>query len=839
MNVVGMNYMKISKYEVLSEHPLLEVSSSYEFIESIPCEGEYSQLPSLKVLSFDIECLGVNDTFPNSKRDPTIQIGNSLFTTDSGEAISRDIFCLKECSSISEANVFCYEEEKDLLTAWHDYFMRTDPDIIIGYNIKNFDFPYLFERAEVLGVSDFSTLGRGGKQAKVRDMFLSSKALGSRNNKEIEIVGRLIFDMSQVIRRDFNLRSYTLNAVSVHFLNEQKEDVPYSSMRRLQEGNKDTRKRLASYCLRDTYLPMRLFSKLNALINYSEMARVTGVPIEYLFTRGQAVKILSMIFRRAKAANYVIPVIDAMDMERSYEGGFVMDPARGYYSNPITTLDFSSLYPSIMIVNNLCYTTFLSDERYKDSVMGGEGIKKEDIIVTPTGNYFVKKNVREGLLPRILVDLIEERKKARRAIKETDIPELKLSLNARQLALKISANSVYGFTGATTGKLPCIEISQSVTGYGREMIGKTKRIIEETFCKKMGYSHDAEVIYGDTDSVMIDFHESDLSKVFEMSKEISKYVSDKFIKPISLEFEKVYCPYLLINKKRYAGLIYTRPDRPDKIDTKGIETVRRDNCDMVRNVIQTCLDFILFRKDLEGAKKFVKSVVRNLYTNKIDLSQLVISKALTKTGDEYLANQAHVVLAEKMKKRDKRSAPELGDRVPYIIVRGDKNKAAYEKSEDPIYVLENSLPIDIEYYLENQLSKPIHRLFEPIMENVNELFQGEHTRNVNVSVSTRGPMSAFLTKKETCIGCKSPGKTLCDKCRKDFPKHFLVLQKCVEEKKLVFSKCWVECQRCQGSIHNEILCVNRDCPIFYMRTKVKKEIIEEDEKLLRLKHLTW
>ena len=139
-----------------------------------------------------------------------------------------------------------------------------------------------------------------------------------------------------------------------------------------------------------------------------------------------------------------------------------------------------------------------------------------------------------------------------------------------------------------------------------------------------------------------------------------------------MEFEKAYFPYLLINKKRYAGLYWSNSDHYDKIDAKGIETVRRDNCPLVQTLIQTCLNKILIDRDVEGAKKYAKQVISDLLQNKIDMSQLVITKALTKSGENYAGKQAHVELAEKMRKRDAGSAPSLGDRVAYVIVKSTK-----------------------------------------------------------------------------------------------------------------------------------------------------------------------
>lgn len=406
--------------------------------------------------------------------------------------------------------------------------------------------------------------------------------------------------------------------------------------------------------------------KLMCLINYTEMARVTGVPFNYLLSRGQQIKVISQLFRKARDDGYLIPAYKGDGGDEQYEGATVLDPKQGYYDKPIATLDFASLYPSIMMAHNLCYTTLL-DKRTIDRL---QLVQDKDYVVTPNNNCFVKSSLRKGLLPEVLENLLAARKAAKADLKKETDPLRRAVLDGRQLALKVSANSVYGFTGATVGRLPCLEISMSVTAYGRQMIEETKRRVEEHYTTKNGYEHDAVVIYGDTDSVMVKFGVSKLSKAMEMGAEAAELVSKAFIRPIRLEFEKVYYPYLLINKKRYAGLYWTHPDRYDKMDTKGIETVRRDNCRLVRTVIETCLRKMLIDRDVKGAEEYTKQVIADLLQNKIDMSQLVISKALAKA--DYAAKQAHVELAERMRKRDAGSAPALGDRVAYVIVKGSK-----------------------------------------------------------------------------------------------------------------------------------------------------------------------
>ena len=235
------------------------------------------------------------------------------------------------------------------------------------------------------------------------------------------------------------------------------------------------------------------------------------------------------------------------------------------------------------------------------------------------------------------------------------------------------------------------------------------------------------LILKNTDSVMIKFGLEDLAKCMELGKEAAGITTSYFTPPIRLEFEKAYWPYLLISKKRYAGVYWTNTEKYDRLDTKGLETVRRDNCPIVRDVMKISLDKILLEKDLKGAEEYVKKIISDLFQNKIDLSQLIITKALSKDASEYVSKQAHAELASRMKKRDPSTAPNIGDRVPYVMIKARKGARAYEKSEDPLYVLENDIPLDFNYYLENQLKKPLTRLFKPIMENVQRLFSGSHT----------------------------------------------------------------------------------------------------------------
>jgi DNA polymerase delta subunit 1 len=231
----------------------------------------------------------------------------------------------------------------------------------------------------------------------MKETTFQSAAYGKRANVETTVEGRVIFDMLPYMQRNHSLSSYTLNSVCAEYLGQQKEDVHHSIISDLQNGTDEDRYRLATYCLKDALLPQRLMDKLSVLVNYIEMARVTGVPMSYLISRGQQIKVFSMILRKCRKEKLLVPTLKKSGQQSadSYEGATVLDPIKNYYQVPIATLDFASLYPSIMQAYNLCYSTLVSpaDVNKMDTSL----YKKSE-----NGHAFVHSHVKKGILPTIL-----------------------------------------------------------------------------------------------------------------------------------------------------------------------------------------------------------------------------------------------------------------------------------------------------------------------------------------------------------------------------------------------------------------------------------------------------
>ena len=228
-------------------------------------DGQWSRIAPLRILSFDIECAGRKGIFPEAQIDPVIQIANMVTRQGESKPFVRNVFTLNTCANIVGSQVLSYHNEEEMLQAWKEFVQQVDPDVVIGYNISNFDLPYLLDRAKALKANEFPYLGRlEGTKSVTKDTHFSSKAFGQRDSKDTSLDGRLQIDILQYMQREHKLRSYTLNSVCAQFLGEQKEDVHHSVITDLQNGTPESRRRLAVYCLKArSFLDIVQIVKLN------------------------------------------------------------------------------------------------------------------------------------------------------------------------------------------------------------------------------------------------------------------------------------------------------------------------------------------------------------------------------------------------------------------------------------------------------------------------------------------------------------------------------------------------------------------------------------------------
>jgi len=704
------------------------------------------------VASVDIECNSSTGKFPDAdiEGDACFQIAISLCKFGSDEPYDKTCLCYKQTDSQLEGcNIISFDTEGKMLEAFQRYLHEKDVDIITGWNIFGFDLEYLMKRAIVTKCNPkfFQLSKLRGHNCELTLKKLSSSALGDNDLKLVSMPGRFIFDLFHEVKKGYKLDSYKLDNVSKLYLGDNKIDMPAKEMfARYREGDPVKLREVAEYCIKDTLLPHRLLSKLCILINLLEMAKATWVPLCYLVERGQQIKVFSQLTKKAREMGFMVPTIQYGQLgDQGYEGATVLEAQKGAYYKPITALDFEGLYPSIMMAHNLCYSSLVMDPKYENV----PGVVYETFeIPVPNkieGQPPTKRTCKfaQGvptLLPSILLELKQFRKQAKKDMAASK-GALKAMYNGKQLAYKISMNSVYGFTGASKGMLPCVNIASTATTKGRSMIDQTKEYVEKNF-------PGAKVRYGDTDSVMVEFDVGDRKGIeaVEYSWEIGERAAEEctalFKKPNNLELEKVYWPYFLYSKKRYAAKLWTQGKdgkmNMDYIDVKGLQLVRRDNTAHVREVCKELLDVVLESSDTEPPKALALQRAIELIEGDVPNEKLMLSQSLS---DSYKVkgqnvsinspgirdiNQAHVQVVRKMRERQPGSEPQSGDRVPYILVKTEDPKAkAFEKSEDPKYVKDNNIPIDYEYYFMNKFINPVCDLLEPLFEDPKEEIFGE------------------------------------------------------------------------------------------------------------------
>jgi len=694
------------------------------------------------VASVDIECNSSTGKFPDADipGDACFQIAISLCKFGSDEPYDKTCLCYKTTDpNLEGSTIQSYETEREMLEAFHKYIHTKDVDIITGWNIFGFDMEYIYKRAQITKCNyGFFNLGKlRDTESELVIKKLSSSALGDNLLKLLPMPGRFIFDMFHEVKKGYKLDSYKLDNVSKLYLGDQKIDMaPKEMFARYREGDPVKLREVAEYCIKDTLLPHRLMKKLCTLLNLVEMAKATWVPANFLVERGQQIKVFSQLTKKARELGFTVPTIRYGALpEEPYEGATVLEAQKGAYYTPITALDFEALYPSIMMAHNLCYSSYVMDEKKYGAV---PGITYETFNIGDR-TYKFAQDV-PSLLPAILAELKQFRKQAKRDMANAT-GFMKEVYNGKQLAYKISMNSVYGFTGAGKGILPCVPIASTTTSKGRSMIEETKNYVEANF-------PGAKVRYGDTDSVMVEFDVGDrkgeeaIAYSWEVGERAAEECSALFKKPNNLELEKVYWPYFLYSKKRYAAKLWTKGKddkmHMDYIDIKGLQVVRRDNTPHVREVCKELLDVILTSSDPGPPKELAKERAIELLSGDVPNDKLILSQGLSDTykvggknvsvtsSESVNINQSHVQVVMKMRQRKPGSEPQSGDRVPYLLTKTQDSKAkAYEKAEDPKYVEEHGVPVDYHYYFLNKFLNPVCDLLDPLYENVKEEIFGE------------------------------------------------------------------------------------------------------------------
>lgn len=547
-----------------------------------------------------------------------------------------------------------------------------------------------------------------------------------------------------------------------------KDDVSPADLFRLHRGSAADRATIGRYCIQDCDLVLDLYKKLEVFMNSMAMANICSVPVRYIFTRGQGIKIESLIFKECTALNKCIltlPNPNRSGTEETYEGAIVLTPTPGLYNrSPIGVADFASLYPSSIVSENISHDTLLwskdytADGRLVRTMYGSAeyaeaeddtGAKVEwtdiqfDLWINKPGDtrkkpdkvkngYRVCRYAQDqpGTLPIIIKKLLAARNAKKKEMGREEDATRKVLLDAEQLSYKLTANSLYGQLGSGTFKVRLQDLAASTTAYGRKQIMFAKEVIDRFYGPASGNPHcSANIMYGDTDSLFIEFNPRDpatgvplqgraaRAATIELTEEAGKLVSQVLKSPHDFEFDKVYHPFMIFAKKRYVGKLYDANPDDCYLMSMGMSIKRRDYAPILKVIMRKAIDEIMDNNNVEAAMEHCRRGAMDLVENKTKTALLLLSMSLKA---EYADPEriAHKVLADRMAARDPGSAPAVGDRVDYLFIINPKANLKGDRIENPAYVKENNIPIDYAYYIQSQLWNPIGQLFGPLLERM-------------------------------------------------------------------------------------------------------------------------
>ncbi len=601
--------------------------------KNTPIFISYENPPDLKVYAFDIECYNILGE-PNPLRDPVIIIAVMQKSKEPKIFVAKD------------------KDDKELIKSFINDLKLYDPDVIVGYNSNRFDWPYLRERAKHLKIrlnvsraggqpaqsvyGHFSIVGRANvdlfdfaeeiNEVKVKTLENIADYLGVKKKTErINIEGAFIYEYWNDPQKREKLLEYS------------KDDVE------------------STYGLAEKFLPFAI-----------QLSNIVGLPLDQIGSASVGYRVEWHLMRQAYEFNELVP----NRIERPYEtykGAIVLKPKPGIHRN-VAVLDFSSMYPNIMIQKNISPDTYVPPYEETD--------EKEINIAPEVGHRFRKKP--SGFYKKVLERLLQARKEIREKMKKIDPKSIEYRiLDERQRALKIIANATYGYCGWSDARWYKREIAEATTAWGRKLIKDTIN-----YATKIGL----KIIYGDTDSI---FAYYDKEKIGKLINYVEKDLG------FDIKIDKVYKKIFFTEaKKRYCGLL-----EDGRMDVVGLEAVRGDWTDLAKEVQEKVIEIILTKENPHDAVKYVRQVIQDFKQRKIPLYKLVIWKSLTKSLSDYTVETAHVAAAKKLIEMGYKISK--GEKIGFVVCKGGGEKLS---SKSKPYILVKDLDeIDEEYYIHKQI----------------------------------------------------------------------------------------------------------------------------------------
>ncbi|XP_034191284.2 DNA polymerase zeta catalytic subunit [Osmia lignaria lignaria] len=753
---------------------------------------------------------------------------------------------VKNIHSASTACPISYvSSEEDLLNSLIQLVRYYDPDILVGWEIEFLSWGYIFHRASRIGFNNFMwQISRISNVTPISRGQIPDKD----NLSDTRIPGRIILDVWRIMRHEIALLNYTFENVMYNVMRERISCPSFETLTNWWKHNTITVQwRVVTHYVIRVVGTLKMLLHLDIIGKTCEHARLIGIQFYEIFSRGSQFRVESMMLRLAKPLRYILisPSIQQRAKMRAPQAlPLIMEPQSVFYTDPLIVLDFQSLYPSIIIAYNYCFSTCLGRIEH---IGGNEPfefgaatlrvkrntIKKLQgkINFAPCGVAFVKPEVRRGILPRMLTEILNTRLMVKQSMKlhGSENQALQRMLHSQQLGLKLIANVTYGYTAANfSGRMPCIEIGDSVVSKGRETLERAIKIVEST--SKWG----AQVVYGDTDSLFILLPGKSKKDAFLIGAEIADTVTAANPSPVKLKFEKVLQPSILQTKKRYCGYMYEFPEqeKPEYL-AKGIETVRRDGCPAVAKILEKSLKILFDTKDISLVKLYVTRQFDKILRQKISIQDLTFAKEFRGlSGYKASACVPALELTRRLMRKDPRAIPRTGERVRYVIVAGAPNQPLIHCVRTPMEViLDEGLNPNFVYYITKVIIPPINRCLNLIGIDVNTWYREmSHRQTPDKAVSLFSDNQKLTIRQYfgnvMCAICgDQTQKDVCTNCVGKPNQTVTILHEKLRWLERTYHELTTICQSCTNYL-GEPECESLDCPVLYRLAQAQRNLVQ-------------
>ncbi|XP_022689423.1 DNA polymerase zeta catalytic subunit-like isoform X2 [Varroa jacobsoni] len=827
----------------------------YEMITSLVCEVHCATRGNLKPdPAFDrilAVIFALHKDFPGES--DVIQIKIIYDGCVSDTALRRSL--LAEIGIVNSVELFRCSSEINLIMKLTEQLAKWDPDIILGYETDTLSWGFLIERCLALQMNPKLLLSRVAVEVSTEESACQPQAqppeltAGVRFDSDKEryfesweyrLTGRVLLNVWRILRKELSLTSYSFENVYFHILHRRESRIAWRTLREWYEDELLASRSLAYYVKRCVGC-LEMLSKLEIYTKTCEMARIYGIQFYEVLSRGSQFRVESMMLRSTRRDGFIAlsPTVLDRNLQRSMEWiPLVMEPHSNFYTDPVVVLDFQSLYPSVMIAYNYCFSTCFG--KVQDIVKGTQSIKfgcsdllvdknkllqlKDDLIISPSGSIFAKHHIRKGILPQLVEEILNTRIMVKKGMKKCKSKSFHRILDARQLGLKSIANVTYGYTAAGySGRMPLVELADSIVSKGKESLETAIKIVNTT--PEWG----ADVLYGDTDSMFILLRGRDKAEAFRIGRDIADRVSAMFPDPMKLKFEKVYLPCILETKKRYFGYMFESEDQNEPVlDAKGIELVRRDGCKAQQVILDKAIKTLFDTKNFDAVKKTVQKSFELMLKGHFGLHRYIFAKEYN--GAKYYQKNSCVPVlkvARLLKMDDPRAEPLVGERVPYIVTQGwDKSRIIDLVSHPDRLIQDCRLRPNITYYILRVVCPALDRA---LLKVRTAEWYHQLPKNLRVPSSKEGVKKTMVHEYfdvNRCIICDRSEpcvNRICEGCQSDSQRAVYVSQSKMRDLEDDFNRILAICQGCTGrqDIEN---CISLDCPIFFRRINLRHRL---------------